>query len=315
MPYRLILLLPLLIGCTAAQRSPVPAETATDLPLVSTLEIYDLATDSRTVVLREEAHFEAPNWSADGEYLLINQGGSLYTVTLDGEKRKLDTGFANRCNNDHGISPDGRTIALSHHVETGPEGWLTSCIFTVPVEGGTPRRVTENVPSFWHGWSPGGDTVVYTARRGEAFNIYAIPVSGGQEVRLTDSEALDDGPEYAPDGRHIYFNSARSGSMEIWRMRPDGSRPEQLTDDGYSNWFAHPAPDGRHFVFISYLEDQGEAHPPMKEVALRLYDTADGSIRTLCTFTGGQGTINVPSWAPEGGRFAFVSYAYGGDAD
>ncbi|MDT7830168.1 transporter [Pricia sp. S334] len=278
--------------------------------IVSTLEIYDIETDERRVVLKEDAHFEAPNWSADGKYFIINQNGGLFKVYWDGKKEKLDTGFADRCNNDHGISPDGKTLAISHNVESGEGGWLTSCIFTLPIEGGTPVRVTENTPSFWHGWSPDGSTLVYTAKRGEHFNIYSIPVTGGEETALTDTEGLDDGPEYSPDGKYIYYNSIRSGKMEIWRMHPDGSKPEQLTEDELSNWFPHPSPDGKHLVIISYLKDQGSAHPPMKEVALRLYNLKTGSIRTLCEFTGGQGTINVPSWSSDGKRFAFVSYAY-----
>ena len=276
--------------------------------LVSTLEVYDVTTDTRTAVYSEEAHFEAPNWSPDGDYFLINQTGSLYRIYTDGRKEKLDTGFADRCNNDHGISPDGRTIAFSHNLEAGPDGWLTSCIFTVPLAGGTPTRVTENVPSFWHGWSPDGQALAYTARRDDRFNVYTIPTAGGEETALTATDSLDDGPSYATDGQHIFYNSVVSGSMEIWRMHPDGSNKEMLTDDAYSNWFAQPSPDGKHFVFISYLRDQGSAHPAMKEVVLRLYDLEDHSIRILCGLTGGQGTLNVPSWSPDGTRFAFVSY-------
>lgn len=278
--------------------------------MVSTLETYDILTGERQIIRTEDAHFEAPNWSPDGAYFLINQDGGIFRVFPDGRKERLNTGFADRCNNDHGISPDGSTLALSHNLEGGSEGWLTSCIFTVPIDGGIPVRVTEKTPSFWHGWSPDGETLVYTARRDGVFNIYAIPAAGGVEVALTDSDVLDDGPEYSPDGRYIYYNSIQSGSMEIWRMAPDGSQKEQLTDDSYSNWFAHPSPDGRYFVFISYLEDQGSAHPPMKEVALRLYNTHDGSIRTLHQFTGGQGSLNVPSWSPDSRKFAFVSYSY-----
>jgi len=284
--------------------------TAQKKDVISTLELYDLETDQRTVVLTEDAHFEAPNWSKNGKFLIINQNGSLFKIYLDGKREKLDTGFADRCNNDHGISPDGKTLAISHNIEDGENGWLTSCIFTLPIEGGNPVRVTENTPSFWHGWSPDGQTLVYTAKRGEHFNIYAIPVTGGEETALTDSEGLDDGPEYSPDGKYIYYNSIQSGKMEIWRMHPDGSNKKQLTDDLFSNWFPHPSPDGKHLVFISYLEEQGSAHPPMKEVALRIYDIEKKSIRTLCELTGGQGSLNVPSWSPDGKRFAFVSYEY-----
>ncbi|MCP9236931.1 hypothetical protein [Lewinella sp. JB7] len=290
---------------------PLLPAAAQDRPLVSTLEIFDLETGTRTRVLEENDHFEAPNWGPDDRWLLINQHGKLVKVYLDdGRKEPFDTGFADRCNNDHGISADGKTVAFSHNLEGGPDGWLTSCIFTVPITGGTPTRVTSLTPSFWHGWSPDGGLLAYTALRDGNFDVYVTPVAGGIETRLTDDPGLDDGPTFAADGNHIFYNSVASGSMEIWRMHLDGSNKEQLTDDRYSNWFAQPSPDGRHFVFISYLTDQGDGHPAMKEVVLRLYDLRDHSVRVLCGFTGGQGSINVPSWSPDGKRFAFVSYRY-----
>lgn len=278
--------------------------------VVSTLEIFDIQTNKRSVVATEDAHFEAPNWSKNGKYFIINQGGSLFKMDMHGKKEKLDIGFADRCNNDHGISPDGKILAFSHNLEDGEEGWLTSCVFTVPINGGQPKRVTDKTPSFWHGWSPDGKTVLYTARRNGNFNIYSIPVGGGEEIALTDFEGLDDGPEYSPDGKYIYYNSIQSGKMEIWRMLSNGEDKEQLTHDTFSNWFAHPSPDGKNFVFISYLEDQGSAHPAMKQVALRLYNIKSKTVRNLCELTGGQGTLNVPSWSPDGNKFAFVSYRY-----
>ena len=278
--------------------------------VISTLETYNIETGQRKTIRTESAHFEAPNWSLDGSYFIINQNGSLFKVSLKGEKQKLDTGSAARCNNDHVISPDGKTLALSHNLEDGKDSWLTSCIFTVPIEGGKPARITEKTPSFLHGWSPDGRMLTYTARRNEQFDIYVIPVEGGKEIQLTDTKGLSDGPEYSPDGKYIYYNAMDSGKMEIWRMHADGSNNEQLTDDDYSNWFPHVAPDGVHFVFISYLQDQGSAHPPMKEVALRLYNIKTGAIKTLHAFTGGQGSINVPSWAPDSKKFAFISYQY-----
>ena len=96
--------------------------------------------------------------------------------------------------------------------------------------------------------------------------------------------------------------------MELWRMKADGSTKEQLTNDTYSNWFPHPSPDGKYLIYMAYLEDQGADHPAMKNVALRLFNLNDQSVKTLCAFVGGQGTINVPSWSPDGKKFAFVSY-------
>ena len=110
-------------------------------------------------------------------------------------------------------------------------------------------------------------------------------------------------------GKHIYYNSMSSGSMELWRMKADGSDKVQLTQDEVSNWFPHPSPDGKYLVYLAYIEDQGDQHPPMKDVMLRLYDLKSGEVQTLCKFTGGQGTINVPSWSPDSKKFAFVSYS------
>src|SRR5205823_14215633 len=83
-----------------------------------------------------------------------------------------------------------------------------------------------------HGWSPDGRFLVYTGERSGEFDVYRIPVDGGEETRLTNTPGLDDGPEYSPDGKYIYFNSVRSGTMQLWRMRADGSAPEQLTKIG-----------------------------------------------------------------------------------
>ncbi len=283
--------------------------------VTSQLEIYDLSTKSRTIVYQEDDHFEAPNWSRDGKYLVLNGHGKLFRYDLDSNtKTVIPTDFADKLNNDHGISPDGTQLVISHHDQADTpytaRDFRSSRIYVLPIEGGTPQPVTAKTPSFWHGWSPDGQTLIYVGLREDNFDIYAIPITGGEEVRLTTHSGLDDGPEYSPDGGHIYYNSMQSGKMELWRMRSDGSDKMQLTNDAYSNWFPHPSPDGRYLVYIAYLEDQGSAHPPMKQVALRLMDLQDNSITTLCEFIGGQGTINVPSWAPDSKRFAFVSYRY-----
>ncbi len=278
--------------------------------LTSSLEVFDFSTNERLVVLTANAHFEAPNWSRDGMYFIINQGGLLYKVSLDGKtKTKISAGKLMNCNNDHGISFDGSTLAISNNdpLENSTDG--SSRIYTLSLSGGSPKLVTPLAPSYWHGWAPDGKSIIYTAKRNGDYDIFSISIEGGSETRLTEAKGLDDGPEYSADGKFIYYNSMQSGDMEIWRMHADGSNKEQLTNDAYSNWFAHPSPDGTRFVFLSYLENQGDQHPAMKKVALRVYNLKDQRIRTLCEFIGGQGTINVPSWSPDGNSFAFVSYS------
>jgi Tol biopolymer transport system component len=275
----------------------------------SALQTVGIASGTITTVYTERRHFEAPNWSRDGSYFIINSGGRLYKLDARDprELQPINTGFATRSNNDHGISPDGKSLVISHEIT---EDWQTSTIYHLPIGGSaSPRQITTKAPSFWHGWSPDGKTLAFVGRRDDEFDIYTIPLAGGEERRITTCRGLDDGPDYSPDGAFIYYNSFCSGRMQIWRMRPDGSQPEQLTRDEYSNWFPHPSPDGRWVVYIAYLEDQAQNHPFGKQVKLRLLNVRDGSVRDLTPpFFGGQGTLNVPSWSPDSKRVAFVSY-------
>ena len=275
----------------------------------SALVLLNVKTGKQKVILEEKRHFEAPNWSRDGKYLVINSNGSLEKVSIKGEKLGVvNTGFASRCNNDHGFSFDGKTLIISHNDTTVARG-NNSRIFVLPAEGGTPRVVTDKFPSYWHGISPDGETLVYCAQRNDKWDVYKIGINGGDEVRLTDVEGLDDGPEYSYDGQWIYFNSNRTGRMHLYRMKPDGSAQEQLTNDEFDNWFGHPSPDGNSLVYISYMEDQKGQHPFGKDVRLRLLDLKTKKIKDLTPiFYGGQGTINVPSWSPDGKSIAFVSY-------
>ena len=272
--------------------------------LESTLETIAIASKDRRVVYHKRAHFEAPNWSRDGKYFLFNQGGLMYKLPVTGgEAQLLNTGFATRSNNDHGISPDGTQLVISDQSQEQRK----SLIYILPIAGGTPRRVTPLGPSYCHGWSPDGKTLAYCAERNGEYDIYAIAVEGGQEKRLTTAPGLDDGPDYSPDGQYIYFNSERTGLMQIWRMKTDGSQQQQVTSDEYNNWFAHPSPDGKWLVLLSYEKDV-KGHPANKDVMLRLMPVGGGEIQVLAKLFGGQGTINVPSWSPDSRNLAFVSY-------
>ncbi len=285
-------------------------ELANTKTLESTLETIAISSKDRKVVYSAQEHFEAPNWSRDGKYFLLNRAGRMIKLPVTGGTiETIDTGFAIRCNNDHGISPDGTQLVISDQsqISDTTRQLRQSQIYTLPITGGTPKRITQLAPSYWHGWSPDGKTLVYCADRKGNYDVYAIPVEGGEEKRLTTAEGLDDGPEYSHDAQYIYFNSVRTGLMQIWRMKPDGSEQTQITKDDYNNWFAHPSPDGKWLVFISY-EKEVTGHPANKDVMLRLMPVGGGEIQVLAKLFGGQGTMNVPSWSPDSKQLAFVSY-------
>ncbi|MGO7584403.1 TolB family protein [Rhizobium ruizarguesonis] len=269
----------------------------------SSVEIYNVGTGRAREVWQTDRLVEAPNFSPDGSYLLLNGDGLLYRLPLDGGKVvKVDTGFAVNCNNDHGISPDGTEIVISDKTEFGK-----SAIYILPIEGGTPRLITQNLPSYWHGWSPDGRQLAYCGIRDDLFDIYTISVDGGAETRLTHGEGRNDGPDYSADGQWIYFNSSRTGLMQIWRIHPDGTGLEQVTSDNQGNWFAHPSPTNDKVLILSYDPSVFD-HPRDLDVRLRLMDMDGGNLKTLFELFGGQGTINVPCWSPDGDEFAYVRY-------
>lgn len=272
--------------------------------LESTLETINIESTNRQVVYHTIGHFEAPNWSRDGNYLLFNQDGKILKIPVAGGKPEIiNTGFAARCNNDHGISPDGKQLIICD--QTRDDG--KSLIYILPITGGTPRLVTPAGPSYWHGWSPDGKTIAYCAERNGKYDIYTCSIDGSNETRLTSSPGINDGPDYSPDGKFIYFNSNRTGTMQIWRMNIDGTDKKQITFDEYNNWFAHPSPDGKWISILSY-EKGIEGHPANKDVMLRLMSASGGEIKVLAKLFGGQGTINAPSWSPDNSTIAFVSY-------
>ncbi len=271
---------------------------------LETLHVFD---GKRKVIYAADSGFEAPNWMPKGDKLLINKEGAMYTIPVEGGKlTKLNTGDVNRSNNDHGISFDGKKLAIS----SSSEG-TASRVYVLPIEGGPPTLITEESPSYWHGWSANNKEVYYVAQRGDdVYNVYKKAISGkSQEVKLTNNTGFHvDGPEATPDGKFICYNSSETGTMQIWRMKPDGTAQEQVTYDEYNDWFPHISPDGKWIAFISFdtTVDPGD-HPFYKRVMLRLMPASGGVPRVIAYLYGGQGTINVPSWSPDSKSIAFVS--------
>jgi TolB protein len=267
----------------------------------SDVELLDVASGVRRIVHHVGDSIQAPNWTPDGKRLIMNRNGRIYSFDLASRTiSDIDTGSMTRNNNDHALSFDGKTLGLS--------GGQPSTVWTVPVGGGAPTLVTAVGPSYLHGWSPDGKFLAFTGQRNNEFDVYLVPSTGGPEKRLTSAPGLDDGPEFTPDGKWIYFNSARTGRMQVWRMRPDGRGQEQLTFDDFNNWFPHVSPDGKLVVFVTYgPEIQADDHPWYKRVYIRKMPLDGGAPTVVAYVYGGQGSMNVNSWAPDSRRIAFVS--------
>ncbi len=301
-------------GQAAAAFSAHPSEH-----LRSRLVIYNLRDGSSHVVYTADSIWEAPNWSPDGKYLISNHDGGIYKLVLqqDGtaEPQKLAIPAGYSCNNDKALSPNGRKLAFS----ATPPAQKGSEVFLADADGSNLRQMTFAAPSYFHGWSPDNKTLAFVAQRNGSgqYDIYSIPAAGGPEKRLTSNIHQDDGPDYSPDGKWIYINSDRSGKEAIWRFPAGGAGPndekaQMVVSDGLEDWFPHISPDGKKMVYIGYPAGTPTHNPRNVHIDLKLVAIDHGKVaatqKTVVEGTGGQGTMNVNSWAPDSMRFAYVTY-------
>ncbi|QKJ21048.1 hypothetical protein HQM25_02510 [Microbacterium hominis] len=283
------------------------------------VRVLDARTGETLTVHEDTAVLlEAPNWTVDDQ-LVLNGDGVLWTMPADGSTAPAVVPIEGlpELNNDHVLAPDGDTVYLSAN-----DGHL----YAASLRGGPSRRVTRDAGGrfhFLHGISPDGTRLAYVAldptEGWDSGTIRTVGVDGADDRAVTGGRGPDDGCEYAPDGAWIYLNterfSTRPGHAQIARVRPDGSALEQLTADERVNWFPHLTAAGDRAVYLSFPPGT-EGHPADREVELKLVDLAAsagareawGAASTVVRLFGGQGTINVNSWAPDGHRLAFVDY-------
>jgi len=168
-------------------------------------------------------------------------------------------------------------------------------------------------------FSPDNKTLAFVAQRNGSgqYDIYGMPADGGAEKQLTSNIHQDDGPDYSPDGKWIYINSDRSGKEAVWRFPFDGAdtsdaKAEMVVSDGLEDWFPHISPDGKKMVYIGYPAGTPTHNPRTVQIELKLVTINHGKVaasqKTLVKSIGGQGTMNVNSWAPDSMRFVYVTY-------
>jgi TolB protein len=287
--------------------------------LRSRIFIYDMHDSRSHLVYTDDSIWEAPNWSPDGKYLISNHNGGIYKLVLkqDGTAtpEKLSIPAELSCNNDKALSPDGKKLAFSASSTTAKG----SEVYLADSSGANAKQMTFESPSYFHGWSPDNKTLAFVAQRKGSgqYDIYGMPVTGGSEVQLTSNIHQDDGPDYSPDGKWIYINSDRSGKQAVWRFPASGAGPndakaQMVVSDMLEDWFPHVSPDGTKLVYIGYPSGTPTHNPRDVHIALKLvainHDKVATTQKLLVEAMGGQGSMNVNSWAPDSMRFAYVTY-------
>lgn len=207
------------------------------------------------------------------------------------------------------VSPDGQTIAFT----------LLGDIYTLPVTGGTPRRISEGLswdvqPRF----SPDGSRIAFTSDRGGGDNIWVMNADGSDKRQVTKEDfRLVNQPSWSPDGRFIaakkhYTTERSAGTGEVWLYHVSGGGGVQVVEranERLQKELGEPtfAPDGSAIYYtrnttpgnvFEYAQDSNAGI-----FAIERHDLATGEVTTAVS---GYGGAVRPAPSPDGKQLAFV---------
>lgn len=295
----------------------------------SRVHVYDVGSRTARLVFESATVLvEAPN-VLDADTLVLNGDGDLWLLRLP----SADSGTVldetalvpvpmdgvDEINNDHVLDPSGTSIVVSAR-----DGEL----YRVPLpDGGPATRITDVAAAlptkrkfYLHGIAPDGSAlaaIVGELSEGGVWttDVAMVDPATGEPTFVTRDAHADDGCTITADGT-LLWNTERftPGTAQLASLRPGADDPVRITNDERVNWFPHLSPDGAHLLSLSY-EPGVQGHPADHRVELRLLP---GSLvrgariavqpETLVALDGGQGTVNVPPWAPDSTWFAYCDY-------
>jgi dipeptidyl aminopeptidase/acylaminoacyl peptidase len=131
-------------------------------------------------------------------------------------------------------SPDGKSIAFDHTVNSSPASSGTGDISIVSVASGSIRTlVTQDGPDSHPVWSPDGATIAFeTAMANPAYFytnrlIATIPAAGGAPTVLTSS--FDEDPSIVEwNGAGLFFAASQRTSSHLYRLDPATKTVQRL---------------------------------------------------------------------------------------
>ena len=207
------------------------------------------------------------------------------------------------------VSPDGQTVAFD----------LLGDIYTMPITGGTPTRISEGLPyETQPRFSPDGKRIAFTSDRGGGDNIWIMNRDGSDKRQLTnESFRLMNQPSWSPDGQYIaakkHFTTGRSlGTGEVWMYHVSGGDGVLLVkrpSEQHQKELGEPifAPDGKHVYYtrnttpgpiFEYAQDSNN-----QLFAIERYDLETGKTDSVI---GGEGGAVRPTPSPDGKKIAYV---------
>jgi Tol biopolymer transport system component/DNA-binding winged helix-turn-helix (wHTH) protein len=310
---------------TVDDRHPAWSPDASTLAFVRingrTCDIMLIAlADRRESRVASCGNFEEPrvHWSGDGEWLVESfapgpdpiRGWQIARVsTKSGVREPLtlpNPGTLGDYN--PAVSPDGSRIAFVRAINGA-----TADLFTIPINGGTPVRITwDNQDIVGVDWSADGRSLLYATDRAGGYTIWRAPLDGGAPQLVVGGAAKLKHPSVAHRSGRIAYESW-GYEINLWetpivdRLDLEGDltptlRPAVQTSD---QWNHSPdlSPDGTRLAFISTRSGAAQ---------LWISDRNGGDARQLTQF--GRAYLRPPRWSPDGTKI-LISASVNGQLD
>ena len=197
------------------------------------------------------------------------------------------------------VSPDGKQIAFVWRRDL----WVSS------IEGGVARQLTRHpAEEHWPSWSPNGEEIAFSSKRDAFWNVYRIPVKGGDPKQLTAHSEGYVPLEWFPDGNSLLTQAIRDhgglNSERLLQVDAHGKVPDKLMFDAYARQ-GTISPDGKKVLFVregkNLLYRKGYRGPKASQIWL--YDMDSSQFKSILREDTGTRT---PMWKPDGSGFYYV---------
>ena len=232
-------------------------------------------------------------------------------------------------------SPDGRRIAASwfDRIWTfAPDGTQAHALVTSYAAGARAADSAEREPA----WSKDGSRVAFAADRGDGFDLYVAPATGGTADRITTLAGDERWPSWTPDGRIVFAHRDREpgawgapdgglAEWDLYEVEP-GQEPTRLTDTPANEIEPRVSPDGTRVLFVSDRDSEdrdldlwvmGIDRGSQGSRGSRGSRGSQGSRGSstdeprAVRVTHERGADAYPSWAPTGDRVAYLAMREG----
>lgn len=266
--------------------------------------------DGKRIFHFNNANERNSSWQRLAISVVSSEGGHVANLPLESDEKMHIPGWGggNR------VSPDGKMIVFAGKTPKDPG--LHFHIWTLPVEGGKPRKLTESPEEhsdMFPCWSPDGSAVAFVRARlsknyAEGFgetNIYIVKKAGGEPKPITmESDRVNYSPiAWSPDGKMLAYYSLES-SINI--IPAGGGKPRVIGQVQSNNVNTELAwsPDSKRIAFNTWL-------PAVDESGIKVMSLEDRNVVDIKTDLVATSIYHL-DWSPDGKKLVFGGYKGGG---